>query len=121
VRDAVVAAGGPAHVTVVCVDVPGCEGGAILVTAADGRLVERSGKDLHRVSTIVASGDAIRHGKDAEAVVKKSLSTHEGWQPPEAPNVVVDEQALLSSPGCCGRTHWLPSNCSCSGGGVQVR
>ena len=34
-----VAAGGPADVTVVCVDVPGCEGGAILSTAAQGTVV----------------------------------------------------------------------------------
>ncbi|KQT94986.1 hypothetical protein ASG49_07420 [Marmoricola sp. Leaf446] len=38
-RDAVGAAGGPADVTVVCVDVPGCEGGAILATAAGGTVV----------------------------------------------------------------------------------
>jgi L-erythro-3,5-diaminohexanoate dehydrogenase len=38
-RDAVTAAGGPADVTVVCVDVPGCEGGAILSTAAQGTVV----------------------------------------------------------------------------------
>ena len=38
-RDAVVAAGGPADVTVVCVDVPGCEGGAILATADQGTVV----------------------------------------------------------------------------------
>ena len=38
-RDAVAAAGGPADVTVVCVDVPGCEGGAILATAAGGTVV----------------------------------------------------------------------------------
>ncbi|HYG95072.1 MAG TPA: L-erythro-3,5-diaminohexanoate dehydrogenase [Nocardioides sp.] len=38
-RDAVTAAGGPADVTVVCVDVPGCEGGAILATAAGGTVV----------------------------------------------------------------------------------
>jgi L-erythro-3,5-diaminohexanoate dehydrogenase len=38
-RDAVTAAGGPADVTVVCVDVPGCEGGAILSTAAGGTVV----------------------------------------------------------------------------------
>ena len=46
---AVTAAGGPADVTVVCVDVPGCEGGAILSTAdrrhgrllLDGHLVQR--------------------------------------------------------------------------------
>ena len=38
-RDAVAAAGGPADVTVVCVDVPGCEGGAILTTAERGTVV----------------------------------------------------------------------------------
>jgi L-erythro-3,5-diaminohexanoate dehydrogenase len=31
--------GGPADVTVVCVDVPGCEGGAILATADRGTVV----------------------------------------------------------------------------------
>lgn len=38
-RDAVTAAGGPADVTVVCVDVPGCEGGAVLATAEGGTVV----------------------------------------------------------------------------------
>ncbi|MBG6096553.1 L-erythro-3,5-diaminohexanoate dehydrogenase [Nocardioides luteus] len=38
-RDAVVKAGGPADVTVVCVDVPGCEGGAILATADRGTVI----------------------------------------------------------------------------------
>jgi L-erythro-3,5-diaminohexanoate dehydrogenase len=37
--DAVGEAGGPADVTVVCVDVPGCEGGAILSTAAGGTVI----------------------------------------------------------------------------------
>jgi L-erythro-3,5-diaminohexanoate dehydrogenase len=37
--DAVAGAGGPADVTVVCVDVPGCEGGAILATAAGGTVI----------------------------------------------------------------------------------
>ena len=36
---AVDAAGGPADVTVVCVDVPGCEGGAILATADGGTVI----------------------------------------------------------------------------------
>jgi len=36
---AVTAAGGPADVTVVCVDVPGCEGGAILSTTDGGTVV----------------------------------------------------------------------------------
>jgi L-erythro-3,5-diaminohexanoate dehydrogenase len=38
-RDAVIGAGGPADITVVCVDVPGCEGGAILATADGGTVI----------------------------------------------------------------------------------
>jgi L-erythro-3,5-diaminohexanoate dehydrogenase len=37
--EAITAAGGPADVTVVCVDVPGCEGGAILSTRDGGTVV----------------------------------------------------------------------------------
>jgi L-erythro-3,5-diaminohexanoate dehydrogenase len=37
--EAVAKAGGPADVTVVCVDVPGCEGGAILATADGGTVI----------------------------------------------------------------------------------
>jgi L-erythro-3,5-diaminohexanoate dehydrogenase len=39
VRDAVAAIGELADVTVVCVDVPGCEGGAILATADQGTVI----------------------------------------------------------------------------------
>ena len=39
VSGAITAAGGPADVTVVCVDVPGCEGGAILATAQGGTVI----------------------------------------------------------------------------------
>jgi L-erythro-3,5-diaminohexanoate dehydrogenase len=39
VSQAVQRAGGPADVTVVCVDVPGCEGGAILATAQGGTVI----------------------------------------------------------------------------------
>jgi L-erythro-3,5-diaminohexanoate dehydrogenase len=38
-RDAVGSAGGPADLTIVCVDVPGCEGGAILGTAGGGTVI----------------------------------------------------------------------------------
>ena len=39
VSSAIASAGGPADVTVVCVDVPGCEGGAILATAQGGTVI----------------------------------------------------------------------------------
>jgi len=38
-RDAVASTGGLADITVVCVDVPGCEGGAILATADHGTVI----------------------------------------------------------------------------------
>ncbi len=38
-RDAVAATGGLADITVVCVDVPGCEGGAVLATAEGGTVI----------------------------------------------------------------------------------
>ena len=38
-RQAILEGGGPADVTVVCVDVPGCEGGAILSTAQGGTVI----------------------------------------------------------------------------------
>jgi L-erythro-3,5-diaminohexanoate dehydrogenase len=37
--EAIAQAGGPADVTVVCVDVAGCEGGAILATAQGGTVI----------------------------------------------------------------------------------
>ena len=37
--EAVIRSGGPADVTIVCVDVPGCEGGAILSTANGGTVI----------------------------------------------------------------------------------
>ena len=39
VSSAIASAGGPADVTVVCVDVPGCEGGAILSTGQGGTVI----------------------------------------------------------------------------------
>ena len=38
-RDAVLAVGGPADLTIVCVDVPGCEQPAILATAQGGTII----------------------------------------------------------------------------------
>jgi L-erythro-3,5-diaminohexanoate dehydrogenase len=39
VSEALLRAGGPAEVTIVCVDVPGCEGAAILATAQGGTVI----------------------------------------------------------------------------------
>ena len=53
---AVGAAGGPADVTVVCVDVPGCEGGAILCTAEGGTVVFFSMATSFSTAALTAEG-----------------------------------------------------------------
>jgi L-erythro-3,5-diaminohexanoate dehydrogenase len=56
--DAVAAVGGPADVTVVCVDVPGCEGGAILATAEGGTVVFFSMATSFTAAALGAEGAA---------------------------------------------------------------
>lgn len=50
------AVGGPAEVTVVCVDVPGCEGGAVLATAQGGTVVFFSMATSFPAAALVAEG-----------------------------------------------------------------
>ena len=49
-------AGGPADVTVVCVDVPGCEGGAILATAQGGTVIFFSMATSFTAAALTAEG-----------------------------------------------------------------
>ena len=58
VSAAVARAGGPADVTVVCVDVPGCEGGAILSTAAGGTVIFFSMATSFSAAALGAEGAA---------------------------------------------------------------
>jgi L-erythro-3,5-diaminohexanoate dehydrogenase len=55
---AVTGAGGPADVTVVCVDVPGCEGGAILATAQGGTVIFFSMATSFTAAALSAEGVA---------------------------------------------------------------
>jgi L-erythro-3,5-diaminohexanoate dehydrogenase len=58
VSGAVERAGGPADVTVVCVDVPGCEGGAILSTAPGGTVIFFSMATSFSAAALGAEGAA---------------------------------------------------------------
>jgi L-erythro-3,5-diaminohexanoate dehydrogenase len=55
---AVAAAGGPADITVVCVDVPGCEGGAILATSDGGTIIFFSMATSFSAAALGAEGAA---------------------------------------------------------------
>ncbi len=98
--EAVAAAGGPADVTVVCVDVPGCEHGAILATADLGTVVFFSMATSFATAALGAEGlaadvqlmigngyaaghadfalDVLRNSAGARALFEARLATHAG-------------------------------------------
>ncbi len=69
----------------------------------DGRLVERTGKDLREVGLLVGSGGVLRHHPPelAERVLGASCG-HDiegGWQLPRAPRTTVDRDYVLAAAG----------------------
>ena len=73
VAEAVRGAGGPADVTVVCVDVAGCEGGAILATRPKGRILFFSMATSFTAAALTAEGV----GRDVETIIGNGYT--EGW------------------------------------------
>ncbi len=79
-----------------------------VVVGPDGRVVERTGKDLREVALLVGSGGVLRHAAPVtaarvlEAVVGFSP---EGWQQPERPRVVVDRDYVLAAVGLLSERH----------------
>ena len=80
-----------------------------VVVSPEGRVVERSGKDLREVDLLVGSGGVLRHG-GPDAVRRVLLpSTGDdlegGWQLPRAPRVVVDSDYVLAAAGLLAEDH----------------
>jgi L-erythro-3,5-diaminohexanoate dehydrogenase len=104
--EAVAGAGGPADVTVVCVDVPGCEGGAILATADSGTVIFFSMATSFTAAALGAEGvaadvtmaigngyvpghaalalDLIRSEPAVRALFERRLASHEAGDPGKA-------------------------------------
>ncbi|MBO9523089.1 MAG: glutamate mutase L [Nocardioidaceae bacterium] len=77
-------------------------GRAKVVLAPDGRVVERTGKDLRAVDLVVGSGGVLRAAGDALATrVLGAATGHDpdGWQLPETPRLVVDRRTVLAAAG----------------------
>jgi uncharacterized protein (TIGR01319 family) len=73
-----------------------------VVVGPDGRVVERSGKDLREVDLLVGSGGVLRHANpDAVSRILGVLTgaSPEGWQQPEHPRIVVDRDYVLAAIG----------------------
>lgn len=73
-----------------------------VVISPEGRVVERSGKDLRAVDLLVGSGGVLRAADHTTAEqILASATGHdpEGWQLPEDPRVVVDTDYVLAAVG----------------------
>ena len=79
-----------------------------VVLSPEGKVVERSGKDLREVDLLIGSGGVLRHGGDgiAERVLGPSTGEQaEGWQLPRAPRIVVDTDYVLAAVGLLAEAH----------------
>lgn len=78
-------------------------GRAKVVLSPEGRVIERTGKDLREVDLLVGSGGVLRHGRPgvADRVLAGSTGgdVEGGWQVPRAPVVVVDTDYVLAAVG----------------------
>ncbi|HEY6935218.1 MAG TPA: glutamate mutase L [Marmoricola sp.] len=83
-------------------------GRAQVVVGPDGRVVQRTGKDLREVGLLVGSGGVLRTAAPevAERVLHAVVGTHaDGWQLPEHPRVVVDRDYVLAAVGLLAEEH----------------
>jgi uncharacterized protein (TIGR01319 family) len=80
-----------------------------VVVSPEGRVVERSGKDLREVDLLVGSGGVLRHG--GPDAVRRVLAPatgdafEGGWQLPRDPAVVVDRDYVLAAAGLLADDH----------------
>ncbi|MFL6061592.1 MAG: glutamate mutase L [Marmoricola sp.] len=73
-----------------------------VVLSPEGRVVERSGKNLRAVDLLVASGGVFRAAPAGAATAVLAAATGpdpDGWQYPEAPTVLVDTSSVLAAAG----------------------
>lgn len=82
-------------------------GRAQVVFGPDGRVVERSGKDLREVDLLVGSGGVLRHsgGRAREVMLRLLADDGQGWQLPRDPRTTVDEDYVLAPAGLLAPRH----------------
>jgi uncharacterized protein (TIGR01319 family) len=77
-------------------------GRSVVVLSPEGRVVERTGKDLRAVDLLVGSGGVLRAADPEVATRILAAATGvdpDGWQLPERPRIVVDTDYVLAAAG----------------------
>ncbi|HEX6246284.1 MAG TPA: glutamate mutase L [Nocardioidaceae bacterium] len=82
-------------------------GRAQVVFGPDGRVVERTGKDLREVDLLVGSGGVLRHSGAAgpEVMLRLLADDGQGWQLPQRPRTTVDVDYVLAPAGLLAERH----------------
>jgi len=73
-----------------------------VVLSPEGRVLERTGKNLRAVDLLVGSGGVFRSAQRDEAesaLIAATGSGAEGWQCPEHPRIVLDRHSVLAAAG----------------------
>jgi hypothetical protein len=80
-----------------------------VVVSPEGRVVERTGKDLRTVGLLVGSGGVLRNGRAGveHRVLDGSIGAdlEGGWQLPTRARVVVDRDYVLAAAGLLAGPH----------------
>ena len=79
-----------------------------VVVSPEGRVVERTGKDLREVDLLVGSGGVLRHGRPGVAARVFAGSVGDvagGWQLPRTAEVTVDTDYVLAAVGLLAQPH----------------
>ena len=80
-----------------------------VVVSPEGRVVERTGKDLREVDLLVGSGGVLRNGRPGVAdrifAGSTGADVDGGWQLPRAPRMVVDDEHVLAAIGLLATAH----------------
>jgi uncharacterized protein (TIGR01319 family) len=80
-----------------------------VVLSPQGRLVERTGKDLREVDLLIGSGGVLRHHSTTQVRAVLSAATGDrpegGWLVPRAPRILVDTQYVLAAAGLLATDH----------------
>ena len=80
-----------------------------VVVSPEGRVVERTGKDLREVDLLVGSGGVLRNGRPGVAdrifAGSTGADVEGGWQLPRAPRMVVDDEHVLAAIGLLATAH----------------
>jgi uncharacterized protein (TIGR01319 family) len=79
-----------------------------VVVSPEGRVVERTGKDLRGVDLLVGSGGVLRHGRPgiaARVFAGRVGDVAGGWQLPRTAEVTVDTDYVLAAVGLLAQPH----------------